>query len=166
MHVLVEQLLRSVPGSANPRAPRCSSSTSATLSCPLQVSLRGSSAKEVPRDAFLTRIAEERAARSQGRRKAAAALLIQVSDEDPHSGAISYGIQSRELKAGAFAILQPRSIQTRPVLPYARLSVTWTCSGPLPLSCHLQRIWRGRVEAAAARTRLLQDCDGHPGDPW
>ena len=44
----------------------------------LQVSLRGSSAREITRDALLQKVSEERQLRSHLRRAAAAALSIQV----------------------------------------------------------------------------------------
>ena len=44
----------------------------------LQVSLRGSSSREITRDALLQKVSEERQLRSHLRRAAAAALSIQV----------------------------------------------------------------------------------------
>ncbi|GJN23719.1 hypothetical protein PR202_gb11390 [Eleusine coracana subsp. coracana] len=53
-----------------------------------QVSLRGSSAREITRDALLQKVSEERQLRSHLRRAAAAALSIQVPAASPPPASI------------------------------------------------------------------------------
>lgn len=74
---------RQAPGTSPVSFPSPSASPSLALwlTIPfslLQVSLRGSSAKEITRDALLQKVSEERQLRSHLRRAAAAAFSIQV----------------------------------------------------------------------------------------